>query len=62
MGDWFGGGWRGVLSADVDAALASIEGVYGNRDLLEIVRAVQRCAWIVDRVVRVLRDIGRGVA
>jgi formate dehydrogenase assembly factor FdhD len=50
------------LSADVNAALASIEDVYGNRDLLKIVRAVHRCAWIADRVVRVLRDIGRGVA
>src|SRR4029077_1599311 len=32
MGDW------GVLTADVDYALAGIEGVDGDRDLLEIVR------------------------
>jgi hypothetical protein len=56
MGDW------GVLTADVDAALAGIEGVDGDRDLLEIVRALHRCAWIADRVVCALRDIGRGVA
>jgi hypothetical protein len=40
MGDWFGAGWQGVLSADVDAALASIESVYAEPDLLKIVCAL----------------------